>query len=140
LELELEQLRKQLRKVQEASGLLPLEGPGVIVEAADAPGGYLWEEIVHDQDIREIVNNLHHAGAKGVEIGGRRLGTGGWVRCVGPVVVVNGETVAANPIVVKAVGDPAKLRESLEELQEVFARTGKRLDIEEKDSITLAAR
>ena len=140
LELELEQLQKQLRRVQKASGILPLEGQGIIVEAADAPGGYLWEEIVHDQDIREIINSLRHAGAKGIEIGGQRLGTDGWVRCVGPVVVVNGETVAANPIVVKAVGDPAGLRESLKELQEVFARTGKRLDIQERDSITLAAK
>ena len=140
LEMELDQLQKQLRRVQEASGALPLEGPGVIVEAADAPGGYLWEEIVHDQDIREIVNSLYHAGAEGVEIGGRRLGTAGWVRCVGPVVVVNGETVAANPIVIRAVGNPTRLEKSLRELQEVFARTGKRLSIEKKESITLTAR
>ncbi len=80
LELELEQLQKQLRRVQKASGILPLEGQGIIVEAADAPGGYLWEEIVHDQDIREIINSLRHAGAKGIEIGGQRLGTDGWVR------------------------------------------------------------
>ena len=140
LELELEQLKQQLRRVQEANGSLPLEGHGVIVEAADAPGGYLWEEIVHDQDIREIINSLRHAGAKGIEIGGQRLGAGGWVRCVGPVVVVNGVTVAANPIVVKAVGDPAGLKDSLKELQEVFARTGKRLDIKERDSIILAAK
>ena len=90
--------------MQEESGTLPLEGPGVIVEAADAPGGYLWAEIVHDQDIREIVNSLYHAGAEGWRIGSWRLGTAGWVRCVGPVVVVNGETVAANPIVIRAVG------------------------------------
>lgn len=140
LEAELEQLKRQLQRVQEEAGFLPLEGPGVVVEAADAPGGYLWEEIVHDQDIREIINNLRHAGARGIEVGGQRLGCDGWVRCVGPVVVVNGETVAANPIVVKAVGEPAGLKESLKGLQEVFARTGKQLHVEERDSITLTAR
>ena len=56
------------------------------------------------------------------------------------MVVVNGETVAANPIVVKAVGEPTGLKESLKGLQEVFARTGKQLHVEERDSITLTAR
>lgn len=140
MELELEQIRGQLEKVRRASGEVSLQGPGVIIQAADAPGGYLWDEIVHEQDIREIVNNLHFAGAKGVEIGGQRLGTGGWVRCVGPVVVVNGKTVAANPIVIKAVGDEGALKESLRELQEVFALTGKRLDIKGSDYLELVPR
>ena len=137
MELELEQVKIQLQRVREASGEVTLKGVGVIIQAADAPNGYLWEEIVHEQDIREIVNTLYFAGARGVEIGGQRLGTGGWVRCVGPVVVVNGKTVAANPIMIKAVGKPDQLRESLQELQEVFARTGKRLDITGSEEITL---
>lgn len=138
--LELEQVEIQLQRVREASGEVALKGAGVIIQAADAPNGYLWEEIVHEQDIREIVNTLYFAGAKGVEVGGQRLGTGGWVRCVGPVVVVNGKTVAANPIVIKAVGRPKELRDSLGELQEVFGRTGKRLDITGSDEITLLQR
>lgn len=140
MESELEYLRAQLEQVREASGEVTIKGPGVIIEAADAPGGYQWEEIVHEQDIREIVNMLYFAGARGVEIGGQRMGTGGWVRCVGPVVVVNGKTVAANPIVIKAVGQPEQLGQSLKELQEVFARTGKRLDIEGSEQITLLPR
>ena len=140
MEVEFEQLQRQLQRIREASGVVALEGPGVIIEAADAPGGYLWEEIVHDQDIREIVNSLFFAGATGVEIGGQRLAAGGWVRCVGPVVVVNGKTVAANPILIKAVGKPEQLEESLRELQEVFALTGKRLDIKGSEHIALLPR
>jgi hypothetical protein len=140
MELELEQIGGQLEKVRRASGEASLQGPGVIIKAADAPGGYLWDEIVHEQDIREIVNNLYFAGAKGVQIGGQRMGIGGWVRCVGPVVVVNGKTVAANPIVMEAVGDEGALRESLRELQEVFALTGKRLDIQGSDYLELVPR
>ena len=137
MESELEQVEIQLERIREASGEGTLKGAGITIQAADAPNGYLWEEIVHEQDIREIVNTLYFAGAKGVEIGGQRLGTGGWVRCVGPVVVVNGKTVAANPIVIKAVGKPEELRDSLRDLQEVFARTGKRLDIKESEQIIL---
>lgn len=140
MESELEQARERLQKVREASGEVALEGSGVIIQAADAPGGYLWEQIVHEQDIREILNNLYFAGARGVEIGGQRMGTGGWVRCVGPVVVVNGKTVAANPIVIKAVGSEAQLKESLVDLQEVFALTGKSLDIRANEHIALLPR
>jgi len=139
MEKELTRLQERLGQVERATGLLAIEGQGVIIEAADAPGGYLWEEIVHEQDIREIVNTLHFAGAQGVEIGGQRLGTGGWVRCVGPVVVVNGQTVAANPIIIKAIGPARELRDSVTELQEIFALTGKRLDTKESSYLMLKA-
>ena len=137
MELELEEMGRRLDGVRRATGQMAIAGPGVIIQAGDAPGGYLWEEIVHEQDIREIVNSLYFAGARGVEVGGRRFGAGGWVRCVGPVVVVNGKTVAANPVVIKAVGQPQQLAKSLKELQEIFAQTGKRLDIERVEHLEL---
>lgn len=137
LKQELDDLRRSLDRVRELTGRTTISGPGVVVRAADALDGYLWAEIVHEEDIRDIVNSLYYAGARGVEIGGQRLGSGGWVRCVGPVVVVNGKTVAANPIVVKAVGDPDKLAASLADLQDEFILTGKHLDVEKKARVSL---
>ncbi|NLK07884.1 MAG: DUF881 domain-containing protein [Firmicutes bacterium] len=124
----LEETKQKLEEIERASGQKAIGGAGVIVEAFDAPGGYLWEQIVHEQDIREIVNLLYEHGAKAVEVGGVRLGSRGWLKCAGPVVIVSGRAVAANPIVIKAVGPSRYLEESLSELQGKFAQTGKRLD------------
>ena len=137
MESKLEETKRSLEGIRRAAGYTTIAGPGVVIQASDAPGGYPWEQIVHEQDIREIVNSLYFAGAQGVEVGSQRLGVGGWVKCVGPVVVVNGETVAANPVVIKAVGLPKKLEESVRELQGIFALTGKRLDVESSDYLEL---
>lgn len=137
LRRENQDLAAALRRTRQQVGEAELTGRGVIVEASDAPGGYLWVQIVHERDIREIVNALFAAGARGVQIGTERFGATSWVRCVGPVVVVDGQQVAANPITVLAVGDPERLRSSLKSIQEEFALTQKRLTVTPAESITL---
>lgn len=138
LEKELVQLQRSLRQALEEAGAVELSGPGIIAEASDALGGFLWVEIVHEVDIRNIVNALFEAGALGVQVGTERFGATSWVRCVGPVVMVNGKQVGANPIVVSAVGEPEKLIESLQDIQEEFSYTGKRLVVRRAENITLA--
>ncbi len=131
------QLRQVLQTVREQVGSSEVSGRGIVAEASDAPGGYLWVQIVHERDIREIVNSLFGAGAEAVQIGSERFGATSWVRCVGPVVVVNGRQVAANPITVQAVGDPARLKASLSDLRREFELTQKHLDIREVERLTL---
>ena len=54
---------------------------------------------------RDIVNLLFWSGAKGVEVGGKRIIAQSSIRCAGPVLLVNHLPVAVNPVVIRAVGD-----------------------------------
>ncbi|MDI3280885.1 MAG: DUF881 domain-containing protein [Bacillota bacterium] len=138
LRAELEHLRASLNEIRAAAGFAPLSGPGVIVRAYDAPHGHSWEQIVHDQNVRDLVNQLLGAGAQGVEVGGQRIVATSSIRCLGPVVVVNQKPVEPNPIVIKAVGSPQRLARSLDFMRRVFAATGKRLEVELSSQVVLA--
>lgn len=139
LKAEIERLRRQIAEVRTAAGYTELSGPGVVVEAYDAPGGYTWDEIVHQKDILDVVNSLFSAGAQGIEIGSERLVATSSVRCVGPVVLVNQRPVAVNPIVIKAVGPTKDLIKAVTPIKEAFGRTGKRLEIDARDSVSVSA-
>ncbi|MBE3578178.1 MAG: DUF881 domain-containing protein [Limnochordales bacterium] len=139
LKTEVEVLQRSIEKARQWAALSPLSGPGVVIEASDAPGGYLWDEIVHEEDIVGIVTALFGAGAQGVDVGGVRWQAQTWVRCVGPVVMVRDKAVPANPVVIRAIGDPERLQEAVKPIQEVFARLGKRLTVTAVDSLVLPA-
>lgn len=138
LRSELEHLRISLNEMKAVAGFAPLSGPGVIVRAYDAPHGHSWEQIVHDQNVRDLVNQLLGAGAQGVEVGGQRIIATSAIRCQGPVVTVNQKPVEPNPIVIKAVGSPQRLARSLDFMGRVFAATGKRLEVELSSQVVLA--
>lgn len=139
LQAEVKLLQRSIEQAREWAALATLSGPGVVIEASDAPGGYLWDEIVHEEDIVGIVTALFEAGARGVDVGGVRWQAQTWVRCVGPVVMVRNKAVPANPVVIRAVGDPERLREAVEPLQQSFSHLGKRLSVATVDSLTLPA-
>ena len=132
-------LRAELRETQSRAGFAEMVGPGVVVRAYDASEGYAWNQIVHERDIRDIVNRLCAAGSRGVEVGGERLIATSSIRCAGPVILVNHRSIAVNPVVIKAVGNPWKLAEALHPVGRDFQRLGKRLVIKIEDSITLPA-
>ncbi|MBE3583241.1 MAG: DUF881 domain-containing protein [Limnochordaceae bacterium] len=143
LQAEMLILQHSLDRIKQLAALSAVTGPGVVVEASDRPGGYLWDEIVHEEDIETIVSSLADAGAIGIEVGGVRWNAQSWIRCIGPVIVVNGKTVSANPVVVRAVlpvgQDPQRLVEALSAVQRSFAQLGKRLAIHPERELTLPA-
>jgi len=65
-EKELEIKEDEWEKLARKAGYADLKGEGVIVKVFDLRGGYRNEDIVHDTDIRRIVNELFAAGAEGV--------------------------------------------------------------------------
>ncbi len=136
---EREKLREDLAEVRRISGLDIMTGPGIIVEAYDMPDGYASDEIVHDQDIRDIANLLFDSGATGMEIGGQRIVHGSSIRCAGPVILVNHRPISVNPIVIKAAGDPDELIKGLAEKVKEFEAAGKRLEIKRMKRVVLSA-
>lgn len=109
-------IHSDLENVRLISGLSKAKGPGVTViledssYASDAqnPNDY----IIHEQDVRQVINELYAAGAEGVSVNGQRLIHSSSIRCVGPTIIVNGVKSAA-PFQVTAIGDSTTLSQAL---------------------------
>lgn len=111
-------LNQELQDLKLKAGLTEVEGPGLLMTLRDSPrasfssSGEWHPGLVHDTDLRGIVNELWIAGAEAISIGGQRCV--GWtgIRCVGNVIQVNGQSVEA-PYEIKAIGDPDVLDSAL---------------------------
>ncbi len=106
---DLNSMRLRLHEVRMQSGLAEMVGPGITLYVYDAEEKEGTGSLVHDADIRDIVNELFSAGAKGVAVGSQRLTTVSSIRCVGPLVMVNFRQVPSNPVVIEAIGSPELL-------------------------------
>ena len=94
-------------------GRTDVRGPGITVRVADNLTDdpfNINDKIVHDLDVRMIINNLNSAGAEAIAINGKRIVSTTEVICIGPVIRINGEAVAA-PFIIKAIGEPDTLLE-----------------------------
>lgn len=110
-------LEQTLNETKLLAGTCAVKGPGVIVTIHDSPKLVPSEAnkeyyMVHDIDLRNVVNELYSAGAEVVSINGQRLVSNSSIRCAGPVVLVNSVEVAA-PFVIKAIGKPDVLENAL---------------------------
>lgn len=136
-EAELSAVRNKLNQTNIKTGYAELNGPGIQIGIFDANNGLSSVEIVHDYDIRNVVNELFAAGAKGVVVGGQRLITTSSIRCAGPVILVNQKPVAVNPVVIEAVGDPKILASGLDLIVGELEQYGITFSITEIENITL---
>lgn len=111
---ELDAARLKLHELRVQTGLLEMSGEGITVELHDEFGATTSTSIIHDTDIRDVVNELFGSGAKGVSLGGQRLVVTSAVRCSGSLIKVNDRLIPVNPVVIQAVGDPALLTSGLD--------------------------
>ncbi|MDT7572169.1 MAG: hypothetical protein QOE05_2343 [Actinomycetota bacterium] len=104
------------------AGLVAVTGRGVTVSLDDAPrregvpaaSDNPDDLVVHQQDVQAVVNALWAGGAEAMTLMGQRVISTSAVRCVGNTVVLHGR-VYSPPFVVSAIGDPERLRISLDE-------------------------
>ncbi len=100
-------------------GLSALHGPGMTVVLDDAsaenqPSGVdLNELLVHQSDIRAVVNALWAGGAEAMSIMGERVVATSSVRCVGPTLLINGE-VFSPPYRIVAIGPADSMSSALD--------------------------
>jgi hypothetical protein len=140
LEKEVVNLSQQLIDVETQAGMRQLSGEGIKIKIYDAEGGYLENEIVHDVDVRDILNELFASGALGASVGDQRIVTTSSIRCIGPVILVNYEPIAVDPVIINVVGDSEKLASGLEVIKNTLeAVKGISIEIEFQESITLPA-
>lgn len=110
-------LAEQLELAQIHAGLLPMSGQGVTVTMDDSnrpatPGENPNNLIIHDEDVLRVINELRAAGAEAVAINGQRVTSRTEIRCVGPVVTINGVRTAP-PLQIVAIGNPAEMEQAL---------------------------
>lgn len=137
---EVDTLRVALHEVRSRAGFAEMSGPGVIVRIFDAENGFTNEAIIHETDVRDTVNELFAAGARGVAVANQRLTASSAIRCVGPSILVNDERIPVNPVVISAVGDPEVLASGLDIIRITLQVTRNlRVEIEKLPTLTLPA-
>jgi uncharacterized protein YlxW (UPF0749 family) len=102
-----------------ASGKVAVTGPGLTVELTDAPAGSQNlpnvrpdDLVVHQQDLQAVINALWAGGAEAMSLMDQRVISTSAFQCIGNVLSLQGRRFSP-PYVVRAVGDPQKLRASL---------------------------
>jgi uncharacterized protein YlxW (UPF0749 family) len=101
-------LAEDAEKYRMFLGKMKVKGPGVKVNLADA--NYKPSEenannyIVHEHHVFKVINELYIAGASAVAINGQRLKHNSYIKCTGPVIVVDGVEYPA-PFEISAIGD-----------------------------------
>lgn len=111
-----EQYVKRAEDLRLYLGDIPSKGKGVRVLLEDAaydpkhanPNDY----IVHESHVFSVINELKIAGAEAIAVNGKRLNANSYIRCTGPVIVVDGQQFPA-PFIVEAVGEQKTLSASL---------------------------
>lgn len=114
---------RKLNRLELAAGLTAVQGAGITITLGDSPtvppNKNPNDYIIHDTDIRLLVNALWLAGAEAISVNGQRLVSSSAIRCAGTTVLVN-STRLATPYVIKAVGKPDVLSEALKEDKEAW--------------------
>lgn len=110
-------LTEQLKRAELLAGNTAVHGPGVTVTLKDSAatntsGTDENAFVVHDSDLLRVINELRAAGAEAISLNGERVLATSEIRCAGPTVSINNTRYAA-PFVIKAIGDPATMEQSL---------------------------
>lgn len=113
--------RTRAEAFRDPAGLVPRTGPGVVVTMSDAPDDVLATSdqppnllVVHQQDLQSVVNAMWAGGATAVTIQGQRVISTTGIKCEGNAVQLQGVPYP-QPYVIRAIGDPVGIAESLED-------------------------
>lgn len=149
-----EELRRQIDELEAAAGYTAVEGPGLTVRLDDAPlpdtdeelapSTQLEDYLVHQQDLEGVINALWTGGAEAMMVMDQRIVATSTIRCVGPVLLLQGRRYAP-PYTITAIGDEDAMLEALDDSDDVtnyrqyaeFLGLGYQVDHE--DSVTLPA-
>lgn len=110
------QLSRDLDKIKLVAGLIDVKGPGITIKLDDAPvrqpDTLISWQIIHDNDIKIILNELKKAGAQAISINGERVMPMSEQVCAGPTILINGNRYPV-PYIISVIGDPDLLYESM---------------------------
>lgn len=148
-EQERELLLKRFREASLLAGLRAVKGKGIVLRLSESgtsgasSGTDVSLYLIHQEDLLNITNELWAAGAEAMAIKSgdkiERIIATTAIRCVGPVVQVNNQSMAP-PFEILAIGNPHQLKEALQMPGGVLQPLqffGINYTIEEKDELIL---
>ena len=109
----LKALNDELQRAKLLSGLMEVEGPGIVLVLQDGkPRSHRAFDAsrytIHDYDLQMVVNELIASGAEAIAINGQRVVARTAIRCIGPTILVNSVPVVP-PFEIVAIGDPGTM-------------------------------
>lgn len=140
-------LSLDLEKNKIYSGFSELEGPGIEITMYDNQEKRDWwfdinDDVIHDVDILNILNDLKIAGAEAISLNGERVMSTSEIKCGGPTIRINDRS-SATPFVIKAIGDTKLLKAAVSAsgtngdiLKNVYR---KGFEVVSKDKVTISA-
>jgi uncharacterized protein YlxW (UPF0749 family) len=145
----LQALELELERQQLLAGLIPVQGPGILVALDDSavqvpPGSEPSDYIIHEYDLRDVVNLLWMAGSEAISINDERLVSNSSIYCVGSTVMVN-NTRLSPPFLIRAIGNPRVQQDYLRnpsylrELKEKQRLYGLVVDVKDVANLALPA-
>ena len=105
------ELSEKLDKLNSEIGLTALQGEGIIIRIEDGEENSnvsIKETVIHDNDLKAIVNDLCIAGAEAISINGQRIVSTTAITCIGNVIKINDEKIG-NPFEIHAIGSKQML-------------------------------
>lgn len=91
-------------------GLTEVKAKGIIIKLQDNSsvpnnvGESIENYLVHDSDLKTLINELWNAGAEAISINGQRIISTTAIICDGNTIKINGETTGS-PFEIKAIGN-----------------------------------
>ncbi len=139
--------RTEIDLYKEKAGFENLEGEGVLVIVDDGYRELIDEEdpsniVVHDVDVRKLINELFNAGAEAVSVNGNRIILGiSEIQCNGPTIRIN-DVQQSRPYIIKAIGDKYRLTKELlahESYGSKLMKYGVQFELVSKDNVSIKA-
>lgn len=140
---------KDQERLSLAAGLLPLTGKGLTISLGDSPTVPLNQNpndyIIHDSDIRVVLNALWAAGAEAIAVNNQRIVSSTAIRCAGNTILIN-STRCASPYIIYAIGDPSLMARGLDTdldvarlLKQYSQSYGLKVDIKKSKEVVVPA-
>lgn len=109
-------MKNQIDTLALSAGTTDVKGEGIVITLNDGDSSpknsTRTDTIVHDSDVLTVVNELKAAGAEAICVNDQRIIATSAIRCVGPVIQVNYQKVAA-PFEIKAIGNAQYLESAV---------------------------
>lgn len=108
----LKELQQELDEYNKFLGLTEITGSGIILTLKDNDvldtNSDLSKALVHDEDLRQMINELKNSGAEAISVNGQRIVSTTSINCNGAIVTINGIKINS-PFEIRAIGNEASL-------------------------------